>query len=237
MEEVRSQESEDRTVGTLKMKNYRLKVFRTYFLIALAIICFIGMGCNSINEIFNNEDCSEYKNENINLKFSLDSLSSCYDSLYNDYNAIIRQLPDKNPDTVFVYAPVDSTNWIDSIRYVFRDSIIIVPHDTLIVQLKDSLVYIFKDTTVYNYHDSVIVSYDDRNFPTEIINKYLNLFFKSDKLTDATGLHFNVLIFDGLKLDYKYDSLYQVPDSVIGWRIDWYSKKCKIPDYRKDNLK
>ncbi len=117
----------------------------------------------------------------------------------------------------------------DSIRYILKDSIVLITHDTLIVHFKDSLIYNFIDTTVYNFRDSVIITYDERTFPTETIEKYLNLFFKTDNLNDTTGLHFNFEVFDGPRLSYLKDSLYQVPDSVIGWRIDWYYEKCKIP--------
>ncbi len=128
--------------------------------------------------------------------------------------------------------PIDSINWIDSTRYILKDSIVLIPHDTLIIHLKDSLVYNFKDTTLYNYRDSVIVTYDDRTFPTETIEKYLNLFFKTDNLTDIIGLHFNFTTFDGPRLTYLKDSLYKVPDSIIGWRIDWYYEKCKIETFQ-----
>ena len=208
------------------MKNL---ITSNYLIIIIFLaICIAGIGCNSIFDIFPSAENSKLKNENMSLKFSLDSLSNSFDSLLNDYTAI----KNKNPDTVFIYSPIDSINWIDSIRYVLKDSVVIVPHDTLIIHLKDSLVYNYRDTTVYNYRDSISVTYDDKNFPTETINKYLNLFFQTERLTDTTGLHFNVLIFDGPKLDYKYDSLYQVPDSVIGWRLDWYSENCKIPSLR-----
>ncbi len=140
------------------------------------------------------------------------------------YMMIILQLKITKPDTVFVSIPIDSINWIDSTRYILKDSIVLIPHDTLIIHLKDSLVYHYKDTTLNNYRDSVIISYDERTFPTETIEKYLNLFFKTDNLSDTTGLHFNFEVFDGPKLSYKKDSLYQVPDSIIGWRLEWWKE-------------
>ena len=143
-------------------------------------------------EILENE---RLKDENLGLRFSLDSLSDSFNSMFKDYNAI----KNKKSDTVFVFSPVDSIRWIDSIRYIFRDSVIFIPHDTLIIHLRDSLVYNFKDSTVfsyrdsilYNYRDSVVVSYDDRTFPEDSIVRYLNLFFRTDDVSDTAGLHFN----------------------------------------------
>ena len=150
----------------------------------------------------------------------IDSLSVSYNKLYKDYTAI----KNKKPDTVFVFNPVDSIKWVDSVRLVIKDSINLIPHDTLIVRLKDSLVYNYVDTIIYNYKDSVIVSYDERTFPEETIEKYLNLFFKTENVNDTAGLHFNFSVYDGKELSYARDSLYGVPDSVNGWRVDWYYK-------------
>ena len=155
-------------------------------------IGFSGIGCNGIYEVFFGDNSeTEIENdgikvENESLKVSLDSLSESYELLFRDFTAI----KNKRRDTVFVFNPVDSINWIDSVRYVFRDS--------------------------------VVVSYDDRTFPEDSIIKYLNLFFRTDEVSDTAGLHFNFEVFDGAKLSYLRDSLYQVPDSITGWRIDWW---------------
>ena len=135
----------------------------------------------------------------------MDSLSESYELLFKDYTAI----KNKKSDTVFVFSPVDSIRWIDSVRYVFRDSVLFIPHDTLIIHLRDSLVYNFKDSTVfsyrdsilYNYRDSVVVCYDDRTFPEDSIVRYLNLFFRTDDVSDTAGLHFNFEVFDGKEIE------------------------------------
>ncbi len=144
---------------------------------------------------------------------SADSLSASYKKLFNDYTAI----KDKRPDTVYIYNPVDSIRWVDSIRYVRKDSVVLIPHDTTIIHLKDSLVYKFRD--------SVIICYEERNFPVETLERYLNLFFRTENVKDTAGLHFNFEIYDGQKLSYQRDTLYNVPDSSIGWRIDWWHEK------------
>ncbi|MFZ0456083.1 MAG: hypothetical protein WCE54_21660 [Ignavibacteriaceae bacterium] len=197
------------------MKN---KVPYSYLIIILFLgICFAGEGCKSIFDVFQ-EDNNKLKNENTSLKFSLDSLSNSYNLLYDDYSSI----KNKKPDTVFVSIPIDSINWIDSTRYILKDSIVLITYDTLKVRFRDSLIYNFIDTTVYNLRDSVIITYDDRTFPIETIEKYLNLFFKTDNVSDTTGLHFNFEVFEGTMLSYKKDSLYQVPDSIIGWGVEWW---------------
>ena len=201
-------------------------------------IRFVGIGCSRVSDFFSAANSQEIlenerlKDENLGLRFSLDSLSDSFNSMFKDYNAI----KNKRSDTVFVFSPVDSIRWIDSVRYIFRDSVIFIPHDTLIIHLKDSLVYNFKDSTVfsyrdsilYNYRDSVVVSYDDRTFPEDSIVSYLNLFFRTDDVSDTAGLRFNFLVFDGKKLSYRRDSLYSVPDSVVGWRMEWWKDDCKI---------
>ncbi len=211
----------------IQFKN-KIISYKSYFIITFILgIYFFEIGCNSISDIFQGaansaakEENNKLKNENVSLRFSLDSLSNAYDSLYDDYTSI----KNKKPDTVFISIPTDSINWIDSTRYILKDSIVLIPHDTLIIHLKDSLIYNYKDTTLYNYLDSVIVTYDERTFPTETIEKYLNLFFKTDNLSDTTGLHFNFEVFNGKELSFIKDSLYKVPDSTIGWRVDWYLK-------------
>ena len=35
---------------------------------------------------------------------------------------------------------------------------------------------------------------------------------------------FNFSAFNGKELSYVRDSVYEVPDSITGWRIDWYYK-------------
>ena len=164
--------------------------------------------------------CNSNSNEETQIQ-KIDSLSVSYNKLYTDYTAI----KNKKPDTVFVFNTADSIRWIDSVRLVIKDSINLIPRDTLVVRLKDSLVYNYIDTIIYNYKDSVIVSYDERTFPEETIEKYLNLFFKTENVNDTAGLHFNFSVFDGNKLSYVRDSLYEVPDSVVGWRMDWYKKE------------
>ena len=109
---------------------------------------------------------------------------------------------------------------------------VFVPQDTLVVHLRDSVVYCFKDSTIfsyrdsilYKYRDSVIVSYDERTFPEDSVIRYLNLFFRTDDVSDTAGLHFNFKVFDGAKLSYLRDSLYQVPDAITAWRIDWWKE-------------
>ena len=143
-------------------------------------------------------DCACISNSNEEPQIQkIDSLSVSYNKLYNDYSAI----KNKKPDTVFVFNPVDSIKWIDSVRLVVKDSINLIPHDTLIVHLKDSLVYNYIDTIIYNCKDSVIVSYDERTFPEETIEKYLNLFFKTENVNDTAGLHFNFSAYDGKRIE------------------------------------
>ena len=73
-------------------------------------ICFVGIGCSSITEIFSEDNSQEVlenerlKDENLGLRFSLDSLSDSYNSMFKDYTAI----KNKRSDTVFVFSPVDS---------------------------------------------------------------------------------------------------------------------------------
>ena len=67
----------------------------------------------------------------------------------------------------------------------------LVPHDTTIIQCKDSI--------IYNFRDSVIVHYDERTFPVETIERYLNLFFRTENVEDTARLHFNFEVFDGPK--------------------------------------
>ena len=74
----------------------------------------------------------------------------------------------------------------------------------------------------------MVISYDDRTFPEDSIVRYLNLFFRTDDVSDTAGLHFNFLVFDGKEMSYQRDSLYEVPDSVIGWRMEWWREDCKI---------
>ena len=63
-----------------------------------------------ISEIFsvgNSQEVLEnerLKDENLGLRFSLDSLSDSYNSLFQDYSAI----KNRKSDTVFVFSPVDS---------------------------------------------------------------------------------------------------------------------------------
>ncbi len=112
------------------------------------------------------------------MKPSLDSLSHFYDSLFPNYTAV----KNKTPDTVFVFNPVDSINWIDSIRYVVKDS--------------------------------VIVSYEERTFPVDSIIRYLNLFFKTDDVSDTAWLHFNFEIFNGKELTYQkeiHSMMFRIP--------------------------
>ena len=195
-------------------------------------ICFVGIGCSRVSDFFRVDNSQEVlederlKDENLGLRFSLDSLSDSYHLMFQKYNAI----KNKRSDTVFIFSPVDSIRWIDSLRYVFRDSVLFIPHDTLIVHLRDSLAYNFKDSTVfnyrdsilYNYRDSVVFSYDERTFPEDSIVRYLNLFFRTDDVRDTARLNFNFEVFDGKEMSYQKDSLYQVPDSVTGWRVEWY---------------
>ena len=129
----------------------------------------------------------QLQKENIALKNQLDSLQNIYIILNQKY----LDAKDKTADTVNILVPTDSINWIDSVRYNIKDSIEFIPHDTLITHIKDSLVYNFRDTLLYNYKDSIIVSYDERTFPKENIEKYLNLFFQTDNIEDTAGLKYN----------------------------------------------
>ncbi|MGB8317651.1 MAG: hypothetical protein WCE54_05980, partial [Ignavibacteriaceae bacterium] len=174
------------------------------------------------------------------------------DSLQQDYNILNQnyvELKNKPADTIKISVPADSINWIDSTRYVLKDSVVliphdttiinlkdslvIIPHDTLITKIKDSLVYNFRDTLLYNYKDSIIISYDERTFPEENIEKYLNLFFKTDNVNDTAGLKYNFSIFDGQVNRYQLENSYKVPDSLIGWRLEWYGEGESQPAYTK----
>ena len=205
------------------MKKMKLLYLGNLIIMVLGI-CFIGIGCRSISEILSVDNSQEVLEnnmllkENAGLKFSLDSLSDSFNTLYRVYTNI----KNKKSDTVFVFSPVDSIRYIDSIRYVLHDSIVFVPHDSLIIQFKDSVNY--KDSTLYNYRDSVIVWYDERSFPSEMIDRYLNLFFKTENVSDTAGLHFNFSVYEGPKLSYLKDSLYKVPDSTLGWKIEWWKE-------------
>ena len=160
---------------------------KTLILIFICGIIYLSCGSIGISNILHKDnDINKLKNEDAGLKSSLDSLPDFYYPSFHDYTAI----KNKTPDTVFVFNPVDSINWIDSIRYIVKDS--------------------------------VILSYDERTFPADSIVKYLNLFFRTDNVSDTAGLHFNFEIFDGKELTYQRDTLYEVPDSCIGWRIDWW---------------
>jgi len=198
------------------------------FLFSALILSISLFSCsNDSNDI-------KLQNENIGLKNQLDSLLNSYDNLYENYLDVKSRLP----DTVNIIIPTDSINWIDSVRYTIKDSLLLIPHDTtiinfkdslvviprdtLITHLKDSLVYNFRDTLLYNYKDSIIISYDERTFPEENIEKYLNLFFKTDSVEDTAGLKFNFSVFDGPRKSYLLDKNYCVPDSVVGWRLEWY---------------
>ncbi len=153
-------------------------------------IYYLSAGCSGITNILHKDNqVNIIKRENADSKPSLDSLSDSYDSLLPNYTAV----KNKPPDTVFVFNPVDSINWIDSIRYVVRDS--------------------------------VIISYEERTFPADSIIRYLNLFFRTDNVKDTAGLHFNFEVFDGNKLTYQRDTLYNVPDSNAGWRIEWWKEE------------
>jgi hypothetical protein len=204
------------------------------FLMAVLLINLLS--CSNIKEMV----CPE---EN-NLQNKNTDLISRYDSLSNKYNLLneaYKNIKMKKPDTVFVYNPVDSINWIDSVRYNikdslvliphdttvinFRDSTILIPHDTLIIHAKDTLVYNYKDSTLINYKDSTIIKYDMRAFPEKEFIKYLNLFFKADNAEDTTGLRYNISIFDGRKPSYIMNKNYDVPDSSTGWRIEWYHEE------------
>ena len=145
----------------IKFRIFGGKMLLTFFLLGGF---FLGAGCNGISDIFQSD----------------------HSTLFLDYTAI----KNKTPDTVFVFSPVDSIRWIDSIRYVIKDS--------------------------------VVISYDERTFPEDTIDRYLNLFFRTDNVNDTAGLHFNFLVFDGNKLTYQRDTLYNVPDSVVGWRMEWW---------------
>ena len=182
----------------------------------------------------NNSNELRLQNENIVLHNQLDSLQQEYNILDQKY-VELKNIP---PDTIEVLVPSDSINWIDSIRYVlkdslvfithdstiinYKDSIVLVPRDTLIIHIKDSLIYNCRDTLLYNYQDSTIISYDKRTFPEKNIEKYLNLFFKTDNVDDTAGLKFNFSIFDGRRRSYLLDTNYSVPDSLTGWDLEWY---------------
>ena len=205
-------------------------------LILFSVIILFNFDCSD------NSNVISLQNENIVLKSHLDSLQNEYNLL----NQIYIEVKDRPPDTIKVLVPLDSINWIDSVKYTFRDSlvliphdtaiinykdsIVLVPHDTLIVHLKDSIIYNIRDTLLYNYIDSIIISYDERTFPEESIDKYLNLFFKTDNAEDTLGLKYNFSIFDGERKSYILDENYCVPDSITGWRLEWYlrSKKSKF---------
>ena len=138
-------------------------------------------------------NCSNESNE-LNCRMKILILKNQLDSLQNNYiylNQKYIDAKDKIPDTVKILVPTDSINWIDSVRYNIKDSINLIPHDTLITHIKDSLVYNFRDTLLYNYKDSIIISYDERTFPEENIEKYLNLFFQTDNIDDTAGLKYN----------------------------------------------
>ena len=196
--------------------------------IALSVlILLVGFDCSNTKE-------EQLQNENNVLKNNLVSLQQDYEVLNQKYV----ELKNKTADTITISVPSDSINWIDSTRYVlkdslvfiphdttiinYKDSIILVPHDTLVIHIKDSLVYNFRDTLLYNYLDSIIVSYDERTFPEENIEKYLNLFFQTDNVGDTAGLRFNFSVFNGRKRNYLLDINYNVPDSLTGWRLEWY---------------
>ena len=182
----------------------------------------------------NNSNNIQLQNENIILKLQLDSLQNSYDIL----NIRYINLKNKPPDTCFIFTSSDSVNWIDSVMYSFKDSLVLIPHDTtvidikdsiivilhdtLITRFKDSLVYIYRDTLLYSYIDSIIICYDEKSFPEESIEKYLNLFFRTDNIEDTAGLKYNFSAFDGPKRSYTLDTNYIVPDSIIGWRLEWY---------------
>ena len=115
----------------------------------------------------------------------------------------------------------------------YRDSIILIPHDTLIIHIKDSLVYNFRDTLLYNLQRFNNCLYDERTFPEESIERYLNLFFQTDNLEDTAGLRFNFSIFDGRRRSYILDTNYRVLDSVTGWKLDWnYNEQITIQKIR-----
>ena len=174
-------------------------------------IYYLGAGCSGISKLFyNDQGTDKLKEENAFLRVSQDSLSESYESLFREFTAI----KNKKPDTVFVFNPVDSIKWIDSVRYVFMDSVI--------YSFKDSTIFSYRDSILYNNRDSINVSYDDRTFPEDSVVRYLNLFFRTDDAGDTAGLHFNFEVFDGSKLYYQRDSLYRVPDSITAWRIDWW---------------
>ena len=170
-------------------------------------------------------DCARISNSNEEPQIQKIDLVSAVDKKLNNGGTAIKN---KKTDTVFVFNPVDSIRWIDSVRLVIKDSINLIPQDTLIVCLKDSLVYNYIDTIIYNYRDSVKVSYDERTFPEETIERYLNLFFKTENVNDTAGLHFNFSVYNGKELNYVRDSVYEVPDSINGWRVDWWREDCKI---------
>ena len=158
------------------MKSYK------YFYLILTHVLFLNL-----------VDCARIINSNEEPQIQkIDLVSAVDKKLNNGYTAI----KNKKTDTVFVFNPVDSIRWIDSVRLVYKDS--------------------------------VLVSYDERSFPEETIERYLNLFFRTDDVNDTLGLHFNFEVYDGARLSYKRDTLYNVPDSIIGWRMEWWREECKI---------
>ena len=67
---------------------------RKSIIILVLGICFVGIGCSRVSEFFSADNSREIlenerlKNENLGLRFSLDSLSDSYNSLFQDYSAI-----------------------------------------------------------------------------------------------------------------------------------------------------
>ncbi len=183
--------------------------------------------------------CNSNSNEEPQIQ-KIDSVSASYKKLNNGYTAI----KNKKPDTVLVFNPVDSINWIDSVRLVVKDSIILIPHDTLVIHLKDSLVYNYIDTTVYSYKDSIIIAYDERTFPEEIIEKYLNLFFNLstkmliientlpkmqvglERRTNKKEYEYFIcgLSIIMIYLSYKYDYMNYIDSIAINGYVDNYDK-------------
>ena len=144
------------------------------------LILYFSLSIIFISSVYNSNSGTELRHQ------SADSLSAAHKKLFNAYTAI----KNKRSDTVYVFNPADSIRWIDSVRYIVKDSVVLVPHDTTVIQFKDSI--------IYNFRDSVLVRYDERTFPVETIERYLNLFFRTENVEDTAGLHFNIEIFDGL---------------------------------------
>ena len=114
----------------------------------------------------------------------------------------------------------------------------------MIVHLKDSLVYNYIDTTIYSYKDSIIVSYDERTFPEEIIEKYLNLFFNLstkmliientlpkmqvglERRTNKKEYEYFIcgLSIIMIYLSYKYDYMNYIDSIAINGYVDNYDK-------------